>query len=214
MAASRFSLVVPAVLAGSVLFLNAAATPAQSWMPAGSSRYAVERPNYETFSAVVGRSAPLFLTSINYPGVYGAYTYGVPAYAYNTRTSAPTYHGILEPIYLTTRPATDVLPPATPAADLARRPAYVNVHVPSEAGLWIQDVKMGQPGSVREFVSPPLAPGEDYTYTVLASWTENGREVVQKRVVHVAAGDRVDVDLLTASTPPQSSTTLRARPLP
>jgi uncharacterized protein (TIGR03000 family) len=205
--------VSPAVLAAGFLFGMAGATQAQpaSW---GWGRSPIDRPVSETYSSIVGHSAPIFLTSINYPGLYGAYTHGVPALAYNTRISAPTFHGALEPVYILPGSGPAVPEEPAAAAEPARQTALVNVLLPSEANLWIQDVKMTQPGSVREFVSPPLAPGQDYTYTVAASWTENGREVNRKRVVHVAPGDKVSVDLMTAEPRPEGATTLRPRPLP
>jgi uncharacterized protein (TIGR03000 family) len=209
MARFQLSFAVPAVLAAGFLFLMAPTTQAQPATAGVPGRYVADRPVYESFSAVVGHSSPIFLTSINYPGLYGAYTYGVPAHAYNTRPSAPTFHGILDTVSVSPA-APAILPPAEPV----RENAYVNVLVPSEASLWIQDVRMDRTGSVREFVSPPLAPGQDYTYTVRASWTENGRDVIRQRVVHVAPGDRIDVDLLTPPAREESTTTLRARPLP
>jgi uncharacterized protein (TIGR03000 family) len=51
---------------------------------------------------------------------------------------------------------------------------------------------------VRQFYSPPLAPGR-YSYEVRARWTENGREVNQTQQVQVTPGARVEVDFPMAS---------------
>ena len=191
-----------AILAGGLLVLTATAAHAQpyrgTWAPGP----------YE-------RSWPIFMTSINYPGLYGAHMASVPAVAYNTRTSADRFVSLAAtaPLPPPPPPVTETpSPPAPPgpAADAAR----VNVLLPSEATLTIQGVPMSQTGAFREFISPPLVPGPDYRYTIRAAWTANGRPVTQERVVHVRPGERVDVDLMTSPPPRESTSTLRPRPLP
>ena len=39
-----------------------------------------------------------------------------------------------------------------------------------------------------------MDPGQEYTYTIQAQWTENGREMKQTKQVTVHAGDRVTVE--------------------
>ena len=65
---------------------------------------------------------------------------------------------------------------------------------PGAARLWFEDTQTTTTGAVREFASPPLTPGTQYTYTVRATWTENGRDVTQTQQVGVTAGARVAVD--------------------
>ncbi len=48
-------------------------------------------------------------------------------------------------------------------------------------------------GAVREYQSPPLAPGKRYTYDLSARWTENGHEVTQQQTVDVSPGGHVSV---------------------
>ena len=43
---------------------------------------------------------------------------------------------------------------------------------------------------MREFDSPPLTPGKQYSYEVKAQWEENGRPVTQTQEVDVSAGAR------------------------
>jgi uncharacterized protein (TIGR03000 family) len=195
-----FSFGVPALLAGVLLALTAAPSRAE---PAFA----------DSFQQVTGHSAPIFLTSINYPGVYGAYTSGVAAYAYNTRPAAPTFHPRLDTVVISEHLPRFVPPPAV-ADWLPEATAGVNVIVPAEASVWVQDVRMYATGMVREFVSPPLVAGQDYTYKVRASWIEDGHEVVRNQVVHVAAGKRVNVDLISPPAPAAGTTTLRAGTLP
>ena len=78
-----------------------------------------------------------------------------------------------------------------PPADLA---AHVAVRAPADAEVWFGAGKTRQTGAVREFVSPPLVPGQEYTYEVRARWTEGGREVVQTRRIDVSAGSRKVMD--------------------
>jgi uncharacterized protein (TIGR03000 family) len=71
--------------------------------------------------------------------------------------------------------------------------ATMNVRVPAGAEMWFEGSKTGQRGAVRTFVSPPLEPGQGYTYAVRARWNEGGKEIEQTKQVHVKAGERVDV---------------------
>jgi len=71
--------------------------------------------------------------------------------------------------------------------------------VPADATVWLEGKETSQKGTDRLFVSPALAPGQDYIYDVHARWTENGREVDQTRSVRVRAGSKVKVDFLEAT---------------
>jgi uncharacterized protein (TIGR03000 family) len=66
--------------------------------------------------------------------------------------------------------------------------AHVMVKVPADAEVWFGSGKTQQTGAQREFVSPALTPGKDYSYEVKARWTQDGKEVVQTRQIDVAAG--------------------------
>jgi uncharacterized protein (TIGR03000 family) len=190
------------------------ATPVPPRAAVGSYRYAYSPTVYSTYSPVYEGPSPIIMTSINYPGVYGSFMASVPAMTYNVRPSAGGFYTVggstvLGPRQVTISDTTPVAPGARPAGETAR----INVLVPSEAVLTIQGQRMTQTGSYREFVSPPLVPGQDYTYTIRATWDENGRERSQERTVHVASGSRIDVDMMN---PPREETgpTLRTRPLP
>jgi uncharacterized protein (TIGR03000 family) len=85
------------------------------------------------------------------------------------------------------------------------------VHVPAGAELWIEGKKSEQTDPVRRFVSPPLPPGQQYTFTIQARWGEGARAVEQVQQVLVNAGGTFDVTFPKA-VPPE---TLPApRPLP
>jgi uncharacterized protein (TIGR03000 family) len=173
---------------------------------------------YEAYSPVIETRSGIFMTTINYPGLYGAYFASVPALAYNTRPSASNFYTagestVLPPRTVTITPTLRAVPEPVPTEATTVR---LNVMLPSESTLYIQGVRMDQTGSFREFVSPPLVPGEDYTYNLHATWSENGRPVSRNEVVRVHGGERIDVDLMRgpARSEEPRSPVLRTRPLP
>jgi uncharacterized protein (TIGR03000 family) len=66
--------------------------------------------------------------------------------------------------------------------------AHVTVSVPSDAEIWFDGTKTNSAGSVRQFQSPSLTPGERYNYAIRARWTENGHQVTQTQKLEVSAG--------------------------
>jgi uncharacterized protein (TIGR03000 family) len=81
--------------------------------------------------------------------------------------------------------------------------AVVRVEVPdANAEVWFNGSKTRQKGTMREFESPPLEPGQDYTYKVRAHWTQDGRDFDQERTVHVQAGAQKEVDFRRSQKPP------------
>ena len=69
----------------------------------------------------------------------------------------------------------------------------LNLTVPVDAKIWIEGSPTAVGGSQRQFVSPPIQPGHDYTYHVQVSWTQDGREVTSKREIPVHAGDVINL---------------------
>jgi uncharacterized protein (TIGR03000 family) len=140
-----------------------------------------------------------------YPGYYGAYggwpyTYGYYPYygyypdsydAYGYSSSSPAYDSGYYGAYGS---VTSSYPESyAPAAAQPDTSAHVDVSVPPDAEIWFEGSKMTSTGSVREFRSPPLAPGSRYAYAVRARWNENGHEVTQTQQVRVTAGAHVSV---------------------
>jgi uncharacterized protein (TIGR03000 family) len=108
-----------------------------------------------------------FVSAIDDPTAYGAYTQGPGFY----------YYG-------------GYVPPSAPEEQVA----YIHVRVsPPHAEISFQGSKTSQIGSSRLFTSPPLTQGEDFTYNIRVSWKENGREVSQDRTIPVRAGDRLSI---------------------
>lgn len=75
-------------------------------------------------------------------------------------------------------------------------PAYLKLSVPATAVVEIEGVKTTQTGEVRRFVSPPLAAGKNYTYTVKVTWKDaDGKEQKKEETVKVQPGETAVVDL-------------------
>jgi uncharacterized protein (TIGR03000 family) len=125
------------------------------------------------------------------PGHYGAYSSPI----------RPTGPGYSYPWSVPTSARTQAESAATAL------PVHIEVRVPADADIWFDDAKTTQTGTVRQFVSPPLTPGYDYTYEIRARWTEEGRRVSHTRRVSVHAGERVRVTFPEAM-PPQSNRVL------
>jgi uncharacterized protein (TIGR03000 family) len=99
----------------------------------------------------------------------------------------------------------DAKPPTAPPADIAAPAptagtATIILRVPADAQVFFDGNPTTQAGTEREYVTPPLAAGATFHYSIRARWTENGRPVEQTRRVPVTAGARVRVDF--TSPPP------------
>jgi uncharacterized protein (TIGR03000 family) len=75
-------------------------------------------------------------------------------------------------------------------ADQARAENRVmlNIQAPAGANLWITGVFLGQGGSSRQFISPPLENGRKYVYDVTARWMQDGREMTSTRTLEFQGG--------------------------
>lgn len=89
---------------------------------------------------------------------------------------------------------------ATEQSSVDANAAVVRVRVPADATLWFENERTRQTGPVREFVTPPLTPGSEYTYHIRAQGTQDGRPVESSRDVLIRAGDRLTIDMTRPST--------------
>jgi len=133
-----------------------------------------------------------------YPGYYGTTQYYVPGVdATSDYATQPGYYSNeAAPAYADSEPMPNdrIYGSARTAEDM--NTARVNVRVPANAEVMFEGAKTTQTGSSRQFVSPPLTPGGNYTYDIQARWMENGRQVSRTRHVPVQAGQVVRVDFL------------------
>jgi len=147
-----------------------------------------------------GYYSPFFLgIGLGYP-YYGSGYYGYPYYdygysGYGAANYAPDYSSFYS------APAPGTYPPyPQPGFSSAPAPAqpdysvHVTVLAPPDAQVWFDGAETRGTGFHRDFVSPPLEPGQKYSYEVKARWMQDGQPVVQTRKVYVYPGDRVTVD--------------------
>jgi uncharacterized protein (TIGR03000 family) len=74
--------------------------------------------------------------------------------------------------------------------------ALVVAHLPEDARIWFEDQPTTQTGTLRQFFSPSLAPGQTYHYTVRVEWPEEGQWVSQVHSFPVHAGDIHCIDVI------------------
>src|SRR5262249_11950670 len=118
-----------------------------------------------------------------YPNYYGSDYYG---YTYQPDYYSGTYR---TPDYSNVTPA---MPGgyygyqargAGSGADM--NSALINLRVPPSAQVFFEGQPTTQTGTMRRFVSPPLAQGKEFTYDIEARWNQNGQPVTQTRHIRV-----------------------------
>jgi uncharacterized protein (TIGR03000 family) len=125
---------------------------------------------------------PYYYGYYPYSGYYGTYPYDWSNPAYDSGN------------YNSDGDVTSSYPDSyTPAAAQPDISAHVTVSVPADAEIWFDETKTTSTGALREYQSPPLTPGNRYSYEVRARWNDNGQEVTQTQQVKVTAGSRVNV---------------------
>jgi uncharacterized protein (TIGR03000 family) len=139
-----------------------------------------------------------------YPGYFANYNspyqpgpYPSPAVGYTA--PVPPVRENQAQIYLHRTPAQAALP--TTGADAGG--VTITVHVPADAEVWFDGDSTQQGGEWREFASPPLTPGMDYSYEIRARWTVAGQAVEQTRTLVMRANDKVEVSFIPPTTIPR-----------
>jgi uncharacterized protein (TIGR03000 family) len=101
-------------------------------------------------------------------------------------------------------------PPATTSPGKDATPgkaAHLQLLVPEDAEVLIDGGQTRKRGPVREFVSPPLRPGEDFTYDLTVRYTDaDGKPVEETRHLQVRANDQLRIDCTTSLAKKQHST--------
>lgn len=76
--------------------------------------------------------------------------------------------------------------------------ALIDVMLPSNAEVWINNEKTKQTGGIRSFVTPALDPDRDTTFTLKAKWQAGDRTVEETRHIALRSGERIMLDLMAA----------------
>ena len=82
---------------------------------------------------------------------------------------------------------------AAPIATAVTAVAYLNVKVPEDAKVYLQDQLMTIPGTQRRFVTPAIRQGYQSNYTVKVEVVRNGQTITKTAQATVSAGQEVDV---------------------
>jgi uncharacterized protein (TIGR03000 family) len=84
--------------------------------------------------------------------------------------------------------------------DAKPQAARITVSLPSNARLWVDNVKCPLVSGQRSFKTPALNPGTEYFYTLRMEADRDGQTVSENRRVFVAAGRSVNVDFNAPAT--------------
>ncbi len=80
--------------------------------------------------------------------------------------------------------------------------AHLQLLVPENAEVLVEGVKTSTEGAIREFVTPPLPPGENLLYTIVVRTpTAGGKTTEESQTVRVRANDRFRVDFTAPVKP-------------
>jgi uncharacterized protein (TIGR03000 family) len=74
-----------------------------------------------------------------------------------------------------------------------RRVAYMNVNVPADATVYLQDQRMTLTGARRRFVTPEIKDGKELVYNLKVEIERDGRTVSKTTQAVVKAGQEVEV---------------------
>ncbi len=180
--------IVTVAAAVCLLWLGLGATPAPAQFEDGGGRLGMRRArNYDggyRSNRFRFRNRGNGSVSVNAPFVGVDVNTGNPYYS-------QAYAGY------PTMPAGDSRQSFFSPAGLSNR-ATVRVALPSpNAKVYFDDEATTQPGTDRVYNTPTLEPDKAYTYTVRATWMEDGKEVTRTKDVKVQAGRAATVDFRT-----------------
>jgi uncharacterized protein (TIGR03000 family) len=71
----------------------------------------------------------------------------------------------------------------------AAAPATIEMTLPAEAKVTIDDMVTDSTSATRTFVSPPLEPGAEYNYNIKVQIMRDGRPVIAQKQITVHAGE-------------------------
>jgi uncharacterized protein (TIGR03000 family) len=74
-------------------------------------------------------------------------------------------------------------------------PATIHVSLPADSTLKVDEVPTRSNSATRVLVTPALAPGEDYYYTLKAEAVRDGKTVTATKRVRVRPGEETRVTL-------------------
>jgi len=164
----------------------------------GLGRYGYYRPYYG-YGGLFGYG---LLGLLGYGGYGYSYPYGYGGYGYGGYGSYVPYYSTAGYSYpytsstVVVNPTTYVAPSSgaqgQPPADNA---IHLQLTVPADAEVLFDGGRTSQTGTVREYVSPAMTPGQTYTYHITVRYRgADGKLVEDRRDVRVRANDWFAID--------------------
>jgi len=187
--------------AGGLLYQRYALGGYHGWYPGLAYSWGAHYPYYGGYAGYY----PYYGGYGDYYPYYGGYaSYYPPTYYANPYYGNNPYDYSYRSIGSLTGPAAagpdyQPAPAASAVPSQSDNRAHVTVTVPPSAKVWFDGTATTSTGPVRQFVTPPLEAGQQYTLWVRARWAENGREVNQLQPVDVTAGAHYNVQFSTTS---------------
>jgi uncharacterized protein (TIGR03000 family) len=86
---------------------------------------------------------------------------------------------------------------------VASNSVALDIRVPANAEVWVNDSKIKQTGRSRTFTAPDLTSGQTYSYKVKGEWTDAGKKITREQTVEARPGQRMRVDLTRSRTAPE-----------
>ncbi len=162
--------------------VGAQATPYPYWGTAPSNYYGPTLPSM----------GPGPFSGPSLGPIYSSQVFG-PGYSLEGRLGVGSFRSFPSSSFFSDA---DVLLPGSTYTPQVDRKAHLWLRVPADAEVWFDGDKTRQTGTLRHYYTPPLTPGKQFSYQVLARWTEDGKTVERKQRVEVRAGETVRVDLI------------------
>ncbi len=75
--------------------------------------------------------------------------------------------------------------------------ATITVKLPTDTVLYVDGAKNSRTDTIREFSTPPLPTGTEFSYVMKAERMRNGQPETQTQTIHFRAGELVTVDFTT-----------------
>jgi len=135
----------------------------------------------------------------SYPSYYGSsYSYMPSYYGSNYSSYAPSYAYVPSTASFSS-PQSSTSFYYAPSAEQSAAPALgekatVEVRCPANAEIWIDGQSTTQRGETRNFETPPLPTGQNFSYEIRARWMQDGQPKEDVRTVSLQAGMRPVVD--------------------
>src|SRR5262249_32725934 len=76
----------------------------------------------------------------------------------------------------------------------ADAPATIVVKLPEKATLKFGSYESKKTGAARAFETPPLTEGKTYSYTLTATWEQDGKPVTKTQEVVLQAGKTIEIE--------------------